>query len=195
MKMRIGLGIAAAVLAATTVFSSTSAGFAAGTRFDPPTKIFVQQQQVHVFLVTQGTRKTYASYRAFAKGVCGTGGAGGFTKSKWAAGAMERFQSLNSQNQLSICGAAYRSKSAAHTAFVMALANVNTGFSSHTTLGTTIGNESGGSYGMSKSLHLPMSMLFFRHGSTLVRIMIVGHKAVSHDVKVLAKAINKHLGM
>jgi hypothetical protein len=181
------------VLGAATIFSSASIGLAATTRSGAPTKIFVDQKQVHAFLVTQGVRHTYLTWTAFIGSVCGT--RPGFTKSQFVGGAMERFQSLNTQNQLSICGATYRSKSAAHSAFVTALANVNSGFSSHTAMGSTIGNESGGSRGMSRSLHLPMSMLFFRHGSTLVRLMIVGHKAVGHQVKLLAKTINKNLGM
>ncbi len=193
MRSRPELGIAAVVLSITTVIGSASIGMAAVNHSGAPTQIFVHQKDVHTFLVTQGSRRTYTRWTAFAGSVCGTGT--GFSKSKWVAGAMERFQSLNTQNQLSICGSTYRTKPAAHTAFVGALANINSGFSAHTTMGVTIGNESGGSYGMSKSLHLPMSMLFFRHGPTLVRLMIVGHKAVGHHVKVLAKTINKNLGM
>lgn len=193
MRSRMRLGTIAVVLGAATTFGSASGVLAKSNRSSAPTKIFVSSRQVHTFMVTQGVKGTYMSWTAFAGSVCGTGT--GFTRSKFKAGAMERFQSLNTQNQLSICGATYRSTSAAHQAFVLALANVNTGFSSQTTMGATIGNESGGSYGVSKALNLPMSMLFFRHGATLVRIMIVGHKAVSHDVKVLAKAINKNLGM
>jgi hypothetical protein len=192
MGLRSGIGLVIIVLAAIVGVGGTPVHAARkpANTSGPPTGIFLLQAQIHIFLVTTPVKQTYSSYRAFSSSVCGKSG---FSKSAWKSGAMERMQSFNSENQLSICGATYASARAAHQAYIMALTNIKTGFQSETMARTVVGHESARAYGMSKTLRLPVNEIFFRHGSTLVRVMVIGRRAISANLLNVARTVNKGL--
>lgn len=194
MKSVVGIGSAAVLAIACTAAAGLPADAAGkpNSTTSAPTKMFLTPKDVHMFAVTAPVKHTYTSYTAFSKTVCGTPA---FSKARWAAGAMERFQSYNTQNQLSICGSTYRSPAAAHHAYVLALSGMRQGFNSATTTGANIGNESARIYGMSKTLHLAVNQVVFRHGATLVRLKVLGHKALTVHLKLLARHVNANLGM
>lgn len=193
MGSRHVIGFAAILLSIAAVVASSSSASAARKPHKTsmaPTRMFVSQAQVHIFTPTAPVTKTFSSYKSFANGVCGKTG---FTKTGWRAGAVERMKSFNTENQLSICGSTYKSNSVAHQAYILALSNMKTGFTSETSRGTNIGFESARAYGMDKALHLPVNEIIFRSNNTLVRVKVLGRKALTVHLRNLAETVNKNL--
>lgn len=173
--------------------SITVAGAASKTanRALAPTSVFVTQAEVHTFLVEAPVKHTYVKYAKFSGAGCGRSS---FPRSGWAAGVMERFLSLNTQNQLTICAATYRSSTATHRAYLDATSQHEHSFIYETSVTPAIGDESASAYTMTKLLLLPQSSFFFRNGATLVGIKVLGQRAIGVDVTDLAQRLDSKLG-